>query len=259
MLNSYEKNKFNINGTFGANASSKGMLYKWTAHLNGQLIYIKTGVKYRNTYSNIQPLTEVLVSQILDSLKVNHVKYYYDTINRNDKSYDICYSFDFANSSKYITMRELVGNNNDDLYNHLVNNLNINKKELDTMIIVDFLINNIDRHLRNFGMLQDEKGILKFAPLFDHGFALYGNIIDEELELDDPEFLESIDECKPFRISHYEQIELISDISLKINTNEILEIVDSYKDLLKQHRLKCIKHLLKVRIEYLKERGILYE
>ncbi|MCC0697234.1 HipA domain-containing protein [Clostridioides sp. ES-S-0048-02] len=259
MLNSHEQNKFNINGTFGANASSKGMLYKWTAYLNGKLVYIKTGVKYRNTYSDIQPLTEVLVSQILDSLKVNHVKYYYDKMNRNNKIYDVCYSFDFAEGYKYTTIRELVGTNNSDLYTHLINNLYLDKKELDTMIIVDFLINNIDRHLRNFGMLQDEHGTLKFAPLFDHGFALYGNIIDEELELDSPEFLESIDECKPFKSSHYEQIGLISDISFKINTNEILEIVDSYKKYLKPHRLECIKYLLKIRIEYLKERGILYE
>ncbi len=44
----------------------------------------------------------------------------------------------------------------------------------------------------------------------------------------------------------------------KINMNEILEIVDSYKHFLKPHKIECIKYLLKVRIEYLKKR-ILYE
>ncbi len=45
----------------------------------------------------------------------------------------------------------------------------------------------------------------------------------------------------------------------KINMNEILEIVDSHKHFLKPHKIECIKYLLKVRIEYLKKRGILYE
>ena len=41
--------------------------------------------------------------------------------------------------------------------------------------------------------------------------------------------------------------------------NEILEIVDSYKHFLKPHEIGCIKYLLKVRIEYIKEKVILYE
>ncbi|EGT2232158.1 TPA: hypothetical protein ACMU21_003241 [Clostridioides difficile] len=41
--------------------------------------------------------------------------------------------------------------------------------------------------------------------------------------------------------------------------NEILEIFDSYKHFLKPHKIGCIKYLLKVRIEYLKEKVILYE
>ncbi|MBT2157765.1 hypothetical protein KK420_11930 [Clostridioides difficile] len=40
----------------------------------------------------------------------------------------------------------------------------------------------------------------------------------------------------------------------KINMNEILEIVDSYKHFLKPHKIGCIKYLLKVRIEYIKEK-----
>ncbi|EQK09443.1 hypothetical protein OKQ67_17555 [Clostridioides difficile] len=45
----------------------------------------------------------------------------------------------------------------------------------------------------------------------------------------------------------------------KINMNEILEIIDSHKHFLKPHKIECIKYLLKVRIEYLKEKVILYE
>ncbi|HBE9444665.1 hypothetical protein [Clostridioides difficile] len=254
-----DNKKFDIYGTFGANSSSKGMLYKWTATLNNQLIYIKTGLRYRNTYSDIQPLTEALVSDILHNLGINHVRYYYTKLEKSDKIFDVCYSYDFAKDSRYITMREFVGNSDIDLYTYLIKELNINKKELDTMIIVDFIINNIDRHLRNFGMLEDESKNLTFAPLFDHGFSLYGDKSDEELQLDSPEDLELVDDCKPFKNSHYEQIKLVSDIHLKVNLSELLKIVDSYRDLLKPHRINCIKYLLKLRIEYLIERGVLYE
>ncbi|MCC0686628.1 MULTISPECIES: hypothetical protein [unclassified Clostridioides] len=228
-LLSIDNKKFDIYGTFGANSSSKGMLYKWTATLNNQLIYIKTGLRYRNTYSDIQPITEALVSDILHNLGINHVRYYYTKLEKNDKIFDVCYSYDFAKDSRYITMREFVGNSDIDLYIYLIKELNINKKELDTMIIVDFIINNIDRHLRNFGMLEDESKNLTFAPLFDHGF------------------------------SHYEQIKLVSDIHIKVNLSELLKIVDNYRYLLKPHRINCIKYLLKLRIEYLIERGVLYE
>lgn len=41
--------------------------------------------------------------------------------------------------------------------------------------------------------------------------------------------------------------------------NEILEIVNSHKHFLKLHKIGCVKYLLKVRIEYIKEKVILYE
>ncbi|KYH34427.1 hypothetical protein CLTEP_16600 [Clostridium tepidiprofundi DSM 19306] len=79
------------------------------------------------------------------------------------------------------------------------------------MIVMDFLINNIDRHLRNFSIVTKNGKIIKFASLYDHGLSLYADIQDFELEQDDKETWEMIDECKPFCTSHYEQLELIGD------------------------------------------------
>ena len=49
------------------------------------------------------------------------------------------------------------------------------KKDIDTMLAFDYLINNSDRHYGNFGFIRDAN-TLKFigpAPLFDHGNSLW--------------------------------------------------------------------------------------
>lgn len=44
------------------------------------------------------------------------------------------------------------------------------------MIVMDFLINNVDRHLRNFGFIFKYNDIVKFSSLYDHGLSLYSDI-----------------------------------------------------------------------------------
>lgn len=98
---------------------------------------------------------------------------------------------------------------------------------------------------------------MKFAPLFDHGYSLYGDLSDEILNLDDPETLESIDDCKPFRYSHYEQLNLVSDLEFSVPLKDILDVIDEYKELLSEHRIKYIKHLIITRYKKLQERGLI--
>lgn len=260
ILNVEESGKnFIMESTYGKDASSKGMLYKWTGTIDGELVFIKTGVRYRvNSYSDIQPITEVLVSDILDLLGVDHAKYYFDYLERGGKTYPVCYSYDFAKDKRYIAMSEfgVSQNNAQTAYNTLCTTLGI-KKELDTMIVVDCLINNIDRHFRNFGMLMSEdNNSVHFAPFFDHGHSLYGDIFDEILEKDSPEDLELVDECKSFCDSHYDQIKLVSDITFKVSLEDLLNVVEKYRGKLKDHRIECIKHLLTVRYNLLKKEGI---
>lgn len=251
--------KFIMESTYGKDASSKGMLYKWTGTIDGELVFIKTGLKYTvNAYSDIQPITEVLVSDILDILGVDHARYYFDYLERDGKTYPVCYSYDFAKKRRYSAMSEFGVSQKDaqTAYTMLCKRLGI-KKELDTMIVVDCLINNIDRHFRNFGMLMSEdRSSVKFAPIFDHGHSLYGDIFDEILEKDKPEDLEKVDECRTFCDSHYDQIKLVSDIEFKVNLQDLLDIVEKYRGKLKDHRIDCIKHLLTVRYNLLKKEGI---
>ena len=49
------------------------------------------------------------------------------------------------------------------------------------MFVLDYLINNIDRHGRNVEILVDERGNMRLAPLFDHGLSLFSSKEDTDL------------------------------------------------------------------------------
>lgn len=49
------------------------------------------------------------------------------------------------------------------------------------MFVLDYLINNIDRHGRNVEILVDERGNMRLAPLFDFGLSLFSSKRDEDL------------------------------------------------------------------------------
>jgi hypothetical protein len=46
-------------------------------------------------------------------------------------------------------------------------------KDFQKMLVLDFIINNEDRHEENFGFEIDEKGEYHFAPVFDNGNSLF--------------------------------------------------------------------------------------
>lgn len=257
-MNLGQTNSINVDKTFGKDISSKGMLYKWTGTKNGALIFIKTGMVTRIGCSDIQPITEVLVSDILELFEINYTKYYLDKIERKGKDYTVCYSYDFTKGGEFISMRNLVSRGEND-YEIVTNTFPEFIREIDTMLVVDFLINNIDRHYRNFGIVKRDSSY-EFAPLFDHGFSLYGDLSDYELELDDKQTLESIDECKTFSSSHYKQLDLIqSNLVFNFSEIDLINILYNYKSLLTPHRIDCIEYLLRVRYRELKKRGFIHE
>lgn len=120
--------------------------------LDGKLIYVKTGVRYKGNFSDIQPITEALASDIIKLFEVDCVQYYIAKLIRNNYEYTVCYSYDFASDGVFHNMKKIIGTPSGDLYEHMSTKFNI-KRELNEMIVIDFLLNNIDRHTRNFGFI----------------------------------------------------------------------------------------------------------
>ena len=243
-------------------STSKGMLYKCIGSVNGKKVFIKTGTKLRNKFSVLEPVSEVISSEIISKFNIDCAKNELSKIvlpNMNEEVL-VSVSEDFVkDNEEMMSIRSILGNvSRENLYDKVVALIPNLKIDIDRMIVMDFLINNIDRHLRNFSIINENGNGVKFAPLYDHGLSLYADIQDYELEQDDKETWEMIDECKPFAESHYKQLDLIGEVNLpKVQLDEILEIVDKYKEHLSDYRVECIKYLLETRYKYLVERGIL--
>lgn len=243
-------------------STSKGMLYKCIGNIEGKKVFIKTGTKLKNKFSILEPVSEVIASEIIRKFNIECAV---NTLSKMklpnfDKEVLVNISEDFLKyNESLMSIRSILGNTSrENLYDKVIGIIPSFKVDIDRMIVMDFLINNIDRHLRNFSVVNKDGNIIKFAPLYDHGLCLYADIQDFELEQDDKETWEMIDECKPFCESHYKQLELIGDVNLpKVPLKELLNIVDRYKEHLPEFRIECIKYLLKTRYNYLIERGIL--
>lgn len=96
------------------------------------------------------------------------------------------------------------------------------KEYIDNMIAFDYVINNTDRHLGNFGFLRDaNSGIYKGpAPIFDNGNSLW---FDEPVEMN---FLDD-NFSKPFCNYHKEQLRLTKHLDNVdfINLRQAPEII----------------------------------
>lgn len=243
-------------------STSKGMLYKCIGNIDGKKAFIKTGTKLKNKFSILEPVSEVIASEIIKKFNIECAENKLTKMQLPGLNDEVIVnvSTDFLNENESLmSIRSLLGNTSrENLYEKIISILPNFKMDIDRMIVIDFLINNIDRHLRNFSVINKNGEIIKFAPLYDHGLCLYADIQDFELEQDDKETWEMIDECKPFCESHYEQLELIGDVNLpRIPLNELLEVIDGYTDYLSEYRIECIKYLIEKRYNYLIEKEIL--
>lgn len=243
-------------------STSKGMLYKCIGNVDGKKVFIKTGTKLKNKFSILEPISEVIASEIIRKFNIECAV---NTLSEmelpNVKGRVLVnVSEDFLKDDEsLISIRSILGNTNrENLYNKIISLIPSFRVDIDKMIIMDFLINNIDRHLRNFSIINKEGEIIKFAPLYDQGLCLYADIQDFELEQDDKETWEMIYECKPFCEAHYEQLKLIGEVNLpKVSLEELFQVVDKYNNYLSEYRIECIKYLLQTRYNHLVERGIL--
>lgn len=131
---------------------------------------------------------------------------------------------------------------------NLINSIPNIKQDLNNMIVYDYIVNNTDRHLKNFGFLEiDDK--LRFAPIYDNGLALGSHLDDEELESEEIEdLLLDSDYAKCFDTSNRKQLNLVDYHSLNLNINYEI-ILNKYSKYLSKRRYDFILTLLKERIE----------
>ncbi len=142
----------------------------------------------------------------------------------------------------------ILGITRDDLYNKLISNIKNVEIDLNNMIVYDYIVNNTDRHLKNFGFLVNGDNV-KFAPIYDNGLALGSHLDDEEIENEDIEdlILDS-DYAKCFETSNRKQLDLVKNHTLNLDI-DYERVIIKYEHYLSEKRVEFILELLKHRIE----------
>ena len=121
---------------------------------------------------------------------------------------------------------------------------------VDQMIVLDYLIDNEDRHQKNFGLIRNANTLewIGAAPLFDSGSSLgYDKLPNQILSLRGVE-------CKPFKKTHAEQLKLVASFDwidfrrLEGIEQEIREVFDQAGDYMNEARKSAIVSAFSARL-----------
>lgn len=246
--------------------SSNGVFRKW--YDNENKVYIKASgevaisKRYRSKKKyHIESIMEVLAYEIGKLLGFKTIEYFLDTVMlKSGEEIVVCVSKDFMiNYKERISLLSLLAriNSEDESYENIISSFPKFKKDLDRILLFDFIIDNRDRHLRNIEIILDDKGSMLVGPIFDNGMSLLSDFIDdidlewikEDEDCYENLFINAETPCKPFRLEHSSQIGLV-DLSLadylKLNVHreEIRDVIYRFKEHLSPLRLECIEKLV---------------
>ena len=231
------------------NSSDGWLKKKWTI-INGKRCLVKGGSLYYQ-----EPYNEVIASEICKSLGISHIPYDLKIIGNAPCS--ICENFittDTELVTAYSLMKSIKKHNNHSRYEHFIrvceeNNLYNVYDFCDEMIVLDYIIGNHDRHLRNFGVIRNVETLeyTGFAPIFDSGTSLRYDTPHDEIEINKD--LASL----PFKSFHSEQIELVKkpgrfELSKLKHLPEYAKEILSTGDILKKERVNVLAKVLEARI-----------
>lgn len=262
------------------NSTTGGFLYKrYVEDDFGKVKYLdKSGTLYNKRFSNKEPVIEVICYEIASYLGISCAKYYLIEeelmlsplwikqnilISRTE--------WFLSNDDRLIHAKDIIGNEllrKPDAYKKFLEIFPHLEGDLNNMILFDYLINNTDRHFKNFAVIQDTStNNYRFAPLYDHGSSLgvdYDSeyleaVMDEDIDdydLDLDVNIENCDVSKTFSSTHKASINLIKNTQLLHATSldDILKIVDKYSMYLDNNLVGFIKELLSRRYQFLIEK-----
>ena len=216
------------------NNTTDGRLKKTWVIENNKRILVKGG--YKDNPS--APLNEYLASMICKYLGIKCVDYKLDVIN--EKLVSKCEDF-IDENTEFITAHsilkdELTGNYKE-IYERYIKILEANgisdaRDNLEDMIILDYLIMNVDRHLNNFGIIRDANTLkwISVAPIFDSGEAM-------NLEMLDDDTMVINDNGRLFNeVVYFDKfLELIRK-TRKYDFEKLKSVVDEYESVLKKYQ-----------------------
>lgn len=222
-------------------SSSLGNQIKWKH--NDKFVKLNC-LGYENT-------AEVLVSYLLsftDLSEKDYVKYHACLIYEDGKRLGTgCFSQDFVGDAVEITVASLLDEglqsysiSYDDLRDYLFGIVGFDVKSyIDTILCVDAMTRNDDRHFKNISFLYSD-GKYSPAPIFDNGAACMSDMLSYPLEVDFDTNYSSIS-AKPFYTDFSRN--LVNNRLLKLHYDDFVDSVN-FSDRMSVRALKTVLRAL---------------
>ncbi len=189
-----------------------------------------------------EPYNEVIASKILSKLNVVPFVEYEIYHDEQQGACSICKNFvtkDTELVSAYALNKMLPKVADTSSYDHYINvceALEIPNvvETLDTMLVLDYIIANKDRHGGNFGVVRDANTLkyLGAAPIYDNGTSLWHNQLAGGIG--------SPVDAQPFHRNHEEQIRLVKDWN-RFDFGKLKDIHTECYEILSQNKLSSAK------------------
>lgn len=236
--------------SYSPDSSSNGELPKfWCIEDNKRILYKEGTAPYDQ-----QPYNEVFASKLLTELGLPHVDYKLVYDDEAEQAYCTCETF-ITPDTEYVPALEirsvLPKLNHEDTYQHFLRCMEkleivVEPKEIDNMLVFDYLIHNSDRHYGNFGFIRDvnTQQFIGMAPIFDNGNSLWYQEINKQMKF-------RKQPSKPFKETQEEQLKLIKTANLELDklspdkVDVLIDEVFTANPLFDTERLENLKYNLR--------------
>ena len=215
------------------NNTTDGMVKKgWIIDKDNNRILVK------GTYSisGLEPINEWLASRICKRLDLDYCNYNLDVLSFQlvSKCKNFLTSDEEIVSASDIMNLEINDNVSDYekyvsiLESHGIMNV---KKKLSDMYVVDYLMLNTDRHMKNYGIIRNVKTLKweRTTPVFDTGTSLQSDVTLPYLDFDNEEY--------KFFHSHNMMVNDLLDYILleKYDLTKLDGLIDEYREVLEKY------------------------
>ena len=215
------------------NNTTDGMVKKgWIIDKDNNRVLVK------GTYSisGLEPINEWLASRICKRLDLDYCNYTLDILRGQLVSK--CKNF-LTKDEEIISASDIMNLDSDDnvsdyeKYVSILESYGIKdvKKKLSDMYIVDYLMLNTDRHMKNYGIIRNVKTLKweRVTPIFDTGTSLQSDVTLPYLDFDNEEY-------KFFHSHNMTVNELVNYIKLeKYDLTKLDGLKDEYKEVLEKY------------------------
>lgn len=237
--------------------TSDGWLQKKWKIIGGVRVLMKSG----SGATQQEPYNEVIATAVCQRLGIDHTAY--RLIYQNEYPFSLCDNFVNANTDLVSALRiykTADKPNHISVHQHFLNcceSLGIPGMEtgVNKMIVLDYIIGNVDRHFNNFGAIRNAETLeyIGLAPIYDSGTSLWFDkptaMINSRTKIP----------SKPFKRTHEEQIKLVTsfdflDLSALDGIEDDIRQITAASVFLEESRVEAICKGLSHRVDLAKQK-----